>query len=324
MRPPRRNGCLDRNLSIGSFDATRASKRWGLGVTESLPPYNVLVIALQVSAVLKLSTAAATPSIFSNVEPRRDNAGNIIDAHDGNYIFQNGTWWYFAMGYGLCNDTGTVNGCDPKCGYSPANTVGVWSSTTLSNNNWTKRSEVLAYADRPNGTNCTYFRSHGAFSRSTKKWVVWVNAISCPALNGNTGYLAATADHPAGPWKYVGPVKTKTRDSRLGDMDLFVDDDGTGYAVLTRCCGAAPKTDDRRMVVEKLSPDLLSVGGQDFSMQTGLIVARVDSHRGGVRVCMRRVSRRQRPLVLNGLRHQLSSSEKDCITRSAPAVHALA
>ena len=55
-------------------------------------------------------------------------------------------------------------------------------------------------------------------------------------------------------------VKTKTPDARLGDMDIFVDDDGTGYAVMTRCCGVhvAPKEDDRRMVVEKLSSDFLS------------------------------------------------------------------
>jgi hypothetical protein len=163
------------------------------------------------------------------------------------------------MGYGLCNDTGTVNGCDPACGYSAANTVGVWSSPDLSNDKWTKRAEVLSYGSRPKGTNCTYFRSHGAFSRSTGKWVVWVNAVNCPVLNNGAGYLAATADHPTGPWSYAGVVKTKTSDTRLGDMDIFVDDDGTGYAVLTRCCGVAPKEDDRRMVVEKLSPDFLSV-----------------------------------------------------------------
>eukprot|EP01043_Picozoa_sp_COSAG02_P092402 COSAG02_NODE_29022_length_577_cov_1.081590_1_plen_130_part_10 len=124
---------------------------------------------LSVAITVRMAAAAvAEPATFSNIEPRRDTAGQIIDAHDGNYLFTNGTWWYFAMGYGLCNDTGTVNGCDPSCGYSAANTVGVWSSPTLSNDNWTKRSEVLPYAKRPNGTNCTYFRSHGAFSHSTQ------------------------------------------------------------------------------------------------------------------------------------------------------------
>jgi len=216
-------------------------------------------LACSAAAAAPPAAAAATSATFSNIEPRRDTQGQIIDAHDGNYQLVNGTWHYFAMGYGLCNDTGTVNGCDPKCGYSPANTVNVWTSPDLSNSNWTKLAEVLPYADRPNGTNCTYFRSHGAFSKASQKWVVWVNAVNCPAIgHGGSGYLAATAPHPAGPWSYAGVVKTKTHDSRLGDMDIFVDDDGTGYAMLTRCCGSAPKPDDRRMVVEKLSPDFLS------------------------------------------------------------------
>ena len=129
--------------------------------------------------------------------------------------------------------------------------MGVWSSPDLSSDTWVKRAEVLPYTERANGTNCTYFRSHGAFSPATQKWVVWVNAVGCPAIDGGNGYLA-------GPWSYAGVVKTKTRDLRLGDMDIFVDDDGTGCAMLTRCCGASPKADNRRMVVEKLSPNFLS------------------------------------------------------------------
>ena len=61
--------------------------------------------------------AAADGVTFSNVLPRTDTAGAIIDAHDGNYVFDGEKWWYFAMGYGLCPDTGTINGCD-ACGGS--------------------------------------------------------------------------------------------------------------------------------------------------------------------------------------------------------------
>ena len=105
-------------------------------------------LACSAAAAAPPAAAAATSATFSNIEPRRDTHGQIIDAHDGNYQLVNGTWHYFAMGYGLCNDTGTVNGCDPKCGYSPANTVNVWTSPDLSNSNWTKLAEVLPYAER--------------------------------------------------------------------------------------------------------------------------------------------------------------------------------
>ena len=127
----------------------------------------VLVLFL---GLVTATEALAGGTAYSNVIPRTDRDGKIIDAHDGNYVFHEGKWWYFAMGYGLCSDTGTVNGC-VKCGSSWNNTIGVWSNTALTNKNWTKEGEVLPYAMRPDEANCTYFRSHGVYSKFTKKWV---------------------------------------------------------------------------------------------------------------------------------------------------------
>jgi hypothetical protein len=208
-----------------------------------------------VIAILTLPMLAAVQ--FSNVEPRRSN-GSIIDAHDGNYLKLNDTWYYWGMGYGLCNDTGTVNGCDVKCGYNWKNTIGVWTSPDLSNDKWKKVGEVLPYAQRPVEANCTWFRAHAAYSKATRKYIVWINAIGCKAL-GRNAYITASADHPAGPYAYNGIAQTQTK-GNLGDLDLFVDDEsGIGYIAMTRCCGAPIPPDlDRRVVVEQLAPDFLS------------------------------------------------------------------
>ena len=221
----------------------------------------LLFWAALMTAAARARALATTPAVrFSNTAPRRNAAdGSIIDAHDGNYLQdENGTWWYWGMGYGLCNETGTVNGCDPKCGYSSRNVVGVWSSPDLANDHWTRRGEVLPYNARPAEANCTWFRAHGAYAAATRKWVVWINAIDCAAL-GRAGYITATADHPSGPYEYNGIVETQTA-GNLGDLDLFIDPaDGTGYVAMTRCCGAPiPPELDRRIVVERLAPDLLS------------------------------------------------------------------
>ena len=39
---------------------------------------------------------------YSNARPRRDVHGDIMDAHDGNYVWSEDAqkWYYFAMGYG--------------------------------------------------------------------------------------------------------------------------------------------------------------------------------------------------------------------------------
>ena len=150
---------------------------------------------------------------YSNVKPRVDTAGAIIDGHDGNYVYDvtRKKWFAFLMGYGLCNDTGTVNGCN-ACGGSKNNTVGIWSNTVLGNEGWLKEGEVLPYAQRPAAANGTWYRSHGVYSKFTKKWVVWINAQGAPdCLYGYACYLTATADlavgetailrHPSLPYK---------------------------------------------------------------------------------------------------------------------------
>lgn len=212
-------------------------------------------------ALLAMALAFPSPSAvqYDNTKPRRDTAGAIIDAHDGNYVAHAGRWFYFAMGYGLCLDTGTVNGCVP-CGSSWNNTVGVWSNAQLTNEGWTREAEVLPYEARPDGGNCTYFRSHGVLSPASGKWVVWVNAkgcSDCPAASKGACFITATADNIAGPYTYAGAVNLSTMGG-MGDMDLFVDDDGAGYAVMTRIGGGVAATNQRRLVVEQLAPDFLS------------------------------------------------------------------
>ena len=57
--------------------------------------------------------AAAAVSTVSNVEPRRDGSGAIIDAHDGNVVFDEASqrYLYFAAGYGECVEPAGSNGC---------------------------------------------------------------------------------------------------------------------------------------------------------------------------------------------------------------------
>ena len=217
--------------------------------------------AIPTAAAAAAAAAAAGPAdevSYSNVRPRRDTAGNIIDAHDGNYVYDGVKWWYFAMGYGLCADTGTINGCD-QCGGSWNNTVGVWSNQQLRNDGWEKAGEVLPVSQRPERANCTWYRSHGVYSKFTKKWVVWINAQNCEdCLPGQPAcYITATSDTPAGPYDYTGRAKTLTSGGK-GDMDLFTDDDGTGYVVMTRIGSGVPQEDQRRALVERLAPDFLS------------------------------------------------------------------
>ena len=73
---------------------------------------------------------------WSNVVPRRNATGDIMDAHDGSYNQWGGPgtpWYYYAMGYGLCTQGQDM--CHNPCGYGYS-WIGVWKSPDMSNGSW--------------------------------------------------------------------------------------------------------------------------------------------------------------------------------------------
>jgi hypothetical protein len=197
---------------------------------------------------------------FSNVAPRRDVTGKIMDAHDGSYrqFPASGTklWYYYAMGYGLCtenNRSATHNGC----GTTQNNTINLWTSPNLVD--WTFVADVLPMATRPT---CIYYRSHAVYNSNTKKYVLSANAQGCVEFCGvhNGCYITATSDKPEGPFAIQGKMETKyTLEGGVGDQSIFIDDDAdsTAYLIHKRAGGAQPKSAAHRILIEKLTADYL-------------------------------------------------------------------
>lgn len=75
------------------------------------------------------------------------------------------------------------------------------------------------------------FRPHVVYSRATRRFVMWFEDRSCEARHCGS-YYTATSAHPEGPFGNAKAVKLPGRGS-VGDFDVFVDDDGTGYHVRT-------------------------------------------------------------------------------------------
>ena len=79
-----------------------------------------LVLALALLSLLPTAAAAVT---IDNAMPRRDQHGNILNAHDGHIITVNGTYWLFGTSYTHCLMTdgtaclGTCGTMGGKCAY---------------------------------------------------------------------------------------------------------------------------------------------------------------------------------------------------------------
>ena len=98
-------------------------------------------------AAYLLACAGAKNVTWSNVLPRHNVTGDIMDAHDGSYNQWGGPgtpWYYYAMGYGTCKQGQDL--CH-GCGYGYS-WIGVWRSEDLSDGSWT----LLGEARRDDGS----------------------------------------------------------------------------------------------------------------------------------------------------------------------------
>lgn len=191
---------------------------------------------------LLAAPCAAKLVTFDNTKPRLTSGGANIKAHDGTTqrFGKSGPFYYHAMGYPGCNETGRINGCntDPEygkggktCIYGHNNSLLVYSSPDLSSGSWKLEEQV--YPGGGGGfPECTYFRSQAVYNPKTTKYVLWANiggSCSCKGTpNGKCGsYAVGTSDAAAGPYKFAGTTSATAasmyHSGGQGDEALFVD-----------------------------------------------------------------------------------------------------
>jgi hypothetical protein len=206
-----------------------------LGKSSSLAVLACAVLAsLMVSCGPKKVTRPGAPVKISNVDPRRDVNGDIIDAHDGCLQFFNGRFYLYGTAYGTNDGWGTVN------------RYRVYSSPDLGR--WTPEGNLLTH--QPKGV---YYRPYVVFNPATKKYVLWYNWYP-QGWAGAEGI--AVSDTPAGPFSIVNTnVLRSFAKIQPGDGSLFVDDDGKGYYIFTAIA------DDYTVRVAALTPDFLGLTG---------------------------------------------------------------
>lgn len=180
-----------------------------------------------IGCLLFLCSCSSKILMVNNASPRQDVEGKIVDAHDGRMIQFGKRFYWYGTRYGATN------------GFTEANEYVCYSSDDLKN--W--RFEGSLLPQKPGGV---YYRPHVVYNAATKKYVLWYNWY--PKLwDGQFG--VAVSDAPTGPFQIVNnnvPVKHSTLG--VGDLGVFVDDDGAAYLSYNTING-------HRVSVEKLNTD---------------------------------------------------------------------
>jgi hypothetical protein len=163
---------------------------------------------------------------------RRDERGNVVDAHDGCLKYFAGRYYLYGTAYGK------------SAGYGINNRFRVYSSQNLKD--WRFDGELLE--SPPDGV---YYRPYVVYNANTRKYVLWYNWY--PKLwEGKVG--VATSDTPVGPFKIAETaVKVEGYADGPGDGSLFVDKDGTGYFIYTTI------RQNHSIRIQRLTSDFLGV-----------------------------------------------------------------
>jgi hypothetical protein len=201
--------------------------------------------------LLLLASASATGAgvvNISNVLPRRDSSGAIMDMHDGNvHIGSDGTYYWYAAGYGGCPERNSTTGCAGGfhgCGFFKNHSVNLFTSKDLTT--WTGHGNVLPEANR---VDAILFSPKILFNKQTATYVLWYNFVP------HYSYAVATSKSPFGPFNTVNrTVGSSFRfghhdNSDIGDFSLWSDEDGTGYMLYSA---------HSHCQIERLTPDYLA------------------------------------------------------------------
>lgn len=203
---------------------------------------------------------------ISNVVPRRDTNGTIMDIQDGNIFLYDGLYYYYGPSYGLCKEPPGPTGCTVwhpgGCGYQLNHNVTLYTSPDLLV--WTYRGIVFQVATMP--TPGIMFRPKVLPNPKTKTWVLWFRFLPASGTGVSQSlYAIAKSDTPLGLFQLVTDNLTTLAWDSPGDFHLFQDNNGDGYLIYTSHINGAIYKPNHVMSIEKLSDDYLSTLGKQYN-----------------------------------------------------------
>ncbi|MCM3443648.1 FIMAH domain-containing protein [Metabacillus halosaccharovorans] len=215
----------------------------------------------------------------------RDTNGEIIQAHGGGIMYDEKTETYYWYGEDKTN------------GYLPATGVHAYSSKDLYNwkdegvvmKAIEKREDmdtdpylIDVYKNRSAAEKDVIFsdinsargvleRPKVIYNEKTDKYVLWLH-VDGPYEGSDSNYAKAKAgvaisDSPTGPFEYLESNRLnkmpegyeyKVRNTGMSrDMNLFVDDDGTGYIIYS-------SEENYSLYISKLNEDYTAIAGEEY------------------------------------------------------------
>lgn len=184
--------------------------------------------------------------VISNIAPRLDTAGRVVNAHDGSLLLApDGRFYLFGTHYLSC-DEGSVGCANKSCGWF-GNTYAVYSSSDLSSGSWVLESANILPAMAADNDKVAYFEPNVLYNVATATFV-----LEYAGQVGEAEAAMAVSRTPIGPFTPIAPLKLAHREGSTSALWL---DPATGAGYVRYNSGGAMQC------VELLSPDFTTATG---------------------------------------------------------------
>ncbi|EDQ88893.1 uncharacterized protein MONBRDRAFT_26063 [Monosiga brevicollis MX1] len=174
----------------------------------------------------------------SNTALPRDQLGQRLLTGEADVLEHEGTYYFYFNNWGGCPGvdccaTGNCATCcftarpytDP-CVYTANHTVVVYATQDFAN--FTYLGVALPTSARPEPR--IEFRPHVVYNARDARFVMWYESR---IIGGASMYAVAVSETPQGPFTTLTENVAMAGSGRIGDYDIFVDDDGIAYHVRT-------------------------------------------------------------------------------------------
>lgn len=194
--------------------------------------------------------AATAAGANSETQQRTVNLSNIKLPHDQNderiitgeasALFHDGTYFFYFNNWGSCPGVDCCNssgGCASCCfdhppypiqpcsnPYGQNHSVQVYSTKDFVN--WTNLGVALPISQRQAGVE---FRPCVVYNKLTRRFLLWYEDRGA----GEMGYAVAQSEKPEGPFHTTHVNVSMPGAGKIGDFNIFIDDDGKAYHIRT-------------------------------------------------------------------------------------------
>ena len=228
------HAALCRNQTVLACDRAWDSE---LDASPEHPTYYGMLAA---SFMPKVSNVKVSDVKVSNVKLPLDNFGNQIYTGEASVMRTSDSFYFYFNDWGNCTGVDcceSASGCASCCFDNPPypiescqNPYGlnhiVHAYETKDFQTWNYLGVALSLSNRPPGI---MFRPCVVYNEKTNMYVMWYEDRSA----NSSGYTVAVSSTPQGPFVTKFVNVTMPGQGRIGDFNIFVDDDGVAYHIRT-------------------------------------------------------------------------------------------